>query len=221
MAFPHPSQGEGPVTEPLPPDLERAPDPDELHVDGAVDVDHDAHRDLTVVLTPIRRRHLRAVLRIEQQVYPRPWSLGLYLGELSNPTRRIYAVARVDTSVVGYAGMMLLGSEGHITTVAVDPTWHRRHIASRLMLLLSRQAAARDIDSLTLEVRASNRGAQEMYRRFGFTPGGVRRNYYVENNEDAIVMWAHEIGDDDHAGRLAQVEASLSGRTVIEGFPHV
>ena len=187
----------------------------------AAPVDHSGHADLSVVLTPMRRRHLRAVLRIEQQVYPRPWSLGLYLGELSNPGRRIYAVARVDTTVVGYAGMMLLGPDGHITTVAVDPAWHRQHIASRMLLLLSRQSAARGVENLTLEVRASNRGAQEMYRRFGFAPGGVRRNYYVENNEDAIVMWAHDIGEPDHAARLAKVAAGLVGHTVVEGFPDV
>ncbi len=234
MASAHPSRREPPRerlsevvhrdarrTQPLPPELDG--DPGSGVGDGADEaaVDHSAHRDLTVVLTPMRRRHLRGVLRIEQQVYPRPWSLGLYLGELSNPAKRIYAVARVDTTVVGYAGMMLLGTDGHVTTVAVDPQWHRNHIASRLLLLLSRQAASRDIENLTLEVRASNRGAQEMYRRFGFAPGGVRRNYYVENNEDAIVMWAHDIGRADHAARLARVEGSLSGHTVVEGFPHV
>lgn len=182
---------------------------------------HEARPGPTVVLTPMRRRHLRSVLRIEQQVYPRPWTLGLYLGELAAPARRIYAVARVDTTVVGYAGMMLLGEEGHITTVAVDPRWQRRQVATRLMLLLSRQAAARGIDDLTLEVRVSNRGAQEMYRRFGFAPGGIRPRYYVENNEDALVMWAHGLGSGEHRARLEAIESGVAGRTVVEGYPDV
>src|SRR6516164_6890239 len=106
------------------------------------------------------RRHLRAVLRIESQVYPRPWSLPLFMSELNLRTSRAYYVARVDGNVVGYAGLMLTGDDGHVTTIAVDPAWHRHKIGTRLLLNLAREACHRSARHLTLEVRMSNTGAQ-------------------------------------------------------------
>jgi len=179
----------------------------------AIDGDH-----LEVVVTPMRRRHLRGVLRIEHQVYPRPWSLGLYMSELALSSTRTYLVARVGTSVVGYAGLMQVADDGHLTTVAVDPRWHRRHIATRLLVGLTRQAAARGVEQLTLEVRMSNAGAQTMYRRFGFAPAGVRKRYYVDNDEDAMVMWAHDVHTAEHAARIASIESTVPGTTTLENF---
>ena len=74
---------------------------------------------------PMRRRHLRGVLRIEELVNPRPWSLSLFLSELRYTASRAYLVARVGTEIVGYAGLMLVAGDGHITNVGVDPD-HRR-----------------------------------------------------------------------------------------------
>jgi ribosomal-protein-alanine N-acetyltransferase len=172
---------------------------------------------LEVTITPMRRRHLRNVLRIEALVYPRPWSLGLFMSELALKATRAYLVAKVGTEVVGYAGLMVTGSDGHVTTVAVDPEWHRNDIGKRLMLGLSTAAAQRGCTGLTLEVRVSNTGAQELYRAFGFAPAGIRRNYYTESNEDAIVMWAHDIDLAAHRQRLDAVAASVRGTTTWEG----
>jgi [ribosomal protein S18]-alanine N-acetyltransferase len=174
--------------------------------------------DLAVTVTPMRRRHLRAVLRIEQQVYPRPWSAGLFMGELALRSSRLYLVARVGPTVVGYAGMMLVVDDGHITTIAVDPAWQRLGIGTRLLLCLVRQGVARGVKNLTLEVRMSNLGAQQLYRRFGFAPAGVRRGYYVENAEDALVMWAHDVDLAPTAQRLDGIEAALPGVGRLEGF---
>jgi ribosomal-protein-alanine N-acetyltransferase len=171
---------------------------------------------LEVHLVPMRRRHLRAVLRIESQVYPRPWSLPLFMSELNLRTSRAYYVARVDGNVVGYAGLMLTGDDGHVTTIAVDPAWHRHQIGTRLLLNLAREARHRSARHLTLEVRMSNTGAQALYRKFGFRPAGIRKNYYLETNEDAMVMWADDIDTDEYASRLAELEARVPGTTVIE-----
>ena len=172
---------------------------------------------LAVHLTAMRRRHLRSVLRIEALVYPRPWSLGLFLSELGLRTTRAYVVARVGPTVVGYAGLLLAAGDGHITTVAVDPAWHRHRIATRMLLALARTAVDRGCTSLTLEVRVSNDGAQDLYRRFGFVPAGIRKGYYQETNEDALVMWAHDVDQPSYAERLCQIEAALPGTTVLEG----
>ena len=171
---------------------------------------------LEVHLVPMRRRHLRAVLRIESQVYPRPWSLPLFMSELNLRTSRAYYVARVEGNVVGYAGLMLTGDDGHVTTIAVDPAWHRHKIGTRLLLNLAREARDRSARHLTLEVRMSNTGAQALYRKFGFRPAGIRKNYYLETNEDAMVMWADDIDTDEYASRLAELEAGVPGTTVIE-----
>lgn len=172
----------------------------------------------TVVVSPMEHRHLRQVLHIEEQVYPRPWSERLFRGELAMAGSRVYAVATVDGVVVGYAGALYVADEAHVTTVAVDPAWQRRAVGTRLILLLVRQTIDRGGDKLTLEVRMSNAGARELYRRFGFAPGGVRRNYYPETNEDALVMWAHDLQSDEYAARLRRIEAGLPGPTTFEKF---
>jgi len=172
--------------------------------------------DLVVHIVPMRRRHLRSVLRIETQVYPRPWSLSLFMSELALRSSRAYYVARVGGVVVGYCGLMLTGEDAHVTTIAVDPGWHRHKIGTRLLHNLATEAGRRQAKHLTLEVRVSNHGAQEMYRRFGFRPAGIRKNYYVETNEDALVMWAEDIDTAAYGERLAKIEAGVPGTTVVE-----
>ena len=179
----------------------------------ANDLDLDPQR-LEVHLVPMRRRHLRSVLRIESQVYPRPWSLSLFLSELSLRNSRYYLVARVDAVVVGYAGLMYTGDDGHVTTIAVDPAWHRAKIGTRLLAELARAALDRGARNLTLEVRVGNTAAQALYEAFGFAPAGIRKNYYVETNEDALVMWAEHIDEPPFHERLAAIEASIPGTTV-------
>ena len=182
----------------------------------AARVEEQTDDDLEVHLVPMRRRHLRSVLRIESQVYPRPWSLSLFVSELALRSSRSYVVARVGGSVLGYAGLMLAGDDAHVTTIAVDPAWHRHKIGTRLLAHLAHEALARNAKHLTLEVRVSNAPAQAMYRRFGFKPAGIRKNYYVETNEDALVMWADDVDSDEYAERLDKIEQSIPGRTIVE-----
>jgi ribosomal-protein-alanine N-acetyltransferase len=175
-----------------------------------------APEDLEVTIGPLRRRHLRGVLRIEQQVYPRPWSMGLFMSELGFRNGRVYLVARVGQTVVGYGGLMLVADDGHITTLAVDPAWHRYGIGTRVLLALARAGIERDVRNLTLEVRMGNEPAQALYRRFGFAPAGVRKGYYVETNEDALVMWANDVDTDDYAARLDTLTTGVAGTTIHE-----
>lgn len=85
------------------------------------------------------------------------------------------------------------------------------------MLTLARQAIMRGSKNFTLEVRVSNHSAQAMYRRFGFSPAGIRKAYY-ENSEDAIVMWAHDIDTPEYQERMAEIESTLLGTTELEGL---
>ena len=173
----------------------------------------------TVRIAPMRRRHLRAVLRTEAQVYPRPWTLGLYLGELALPDeQRVYLVARTGGEVVGHAGLMFAATDGHVTTIAVDPAWQRRGIGAHLLLVLAREAIARGATDLTLEVRASNDAAQQLYRRFGFAEAGRRSGYYQEDGEDAVIMWANHVDAPEYGARLDRLAAELArpGLSVLD-----
>ena len=169
----------------------------------------------SISIAPLRKKHLRAVMAIEQQVYSHPWTHSLFLSELALPASRRYFVACVDRVVVGYAGMMWASDEAHVTTIAVGPEWHRHGIATQLMLALTREAIALGYDAMTLEVRLGARGAQELYRRFGFVPEGARRGYYQNPPEDAVVMWLRDLTGPEHAALLDR----LAARPVRLGEP--
>jgi ribosomal-protein-alanine N-acetyltransferase len=161
-----------------------------------------------VEIEPMRRRHIRSVLAIETRVYPRPWTAPLFQSELALSETRCYVIAKIGRELVGYGGVMMSLRDGHITTIAVDPSQRRKGIATRLLLALVRAALARDAEALTLEVRLSNRAAQELYRRFGFAPVGVRKGYYQDHDEieDALIMWAHDIRAPEYEALLQQLE---------------
>jgi ribosomal-protein-alanine N-acetyltransferase len=164
----------------------------------------------------MRRRHLASVLRIEGQVYPRPWSLGLYMSELNLRGSRHYVVARAKGAVVGYGGLMYALDEAHVATIAVDPAWQRHHIGARLLVNLTRAALAHGSRHMTLEVRMSNGAAQALYRRFGYDTEGIRKNYYAETNEDALIMWARNIDSPEYLARIEAIEATLAATVIDE-----
>lgn len=165
-----------------------------------------------ITIEPMRRKHIRQVMAIEEACYPRPWSSGLFLAEIAQRTSRRYSVARIGPVLAGFAGMMLVVDEGHITNVAVDPPWWGRGVAAWLLLDLARACPGHGLVHLTLEVRAGNQRAQALYRQFGFAPVGLRRGYYAETGEDAIIMWANHVDRPEYAERLSAIEARLRSR---------
>jgi [ribosomal protein S18]-alanine N-acetyltransferase len=156
-----------------------------------------------IEVTRMRRRHLRGVMAIERQVYPRPWSPSLFVSEMGAGRTRHYLVALDGRNVVGYGGLISYGDEAHVTTIAVDPGYQRLKIGTRLLYDLVVEARRMGAHAVSLEVRVTNWGAQRMYGRFGFRPVGVRKNYYQETNEDALVMWTDDIRTSDY-DRLLQ-----------------
>lgn len=151
----------------------------------------------------MRRRHLKRVLEIEEQVHPRPWTHRTFVDEIAGMRagNRSYLVAYVGDALVGYGGVMFVEDDAHVTNIAVDPAWQGRGVATEILLDLSLLCHDRGCDAMTLEVRESNAAAQALYRRFGFVPVGVRKKYY-ENVEDAIIMWCHGVATDEFAERL-------------------
>jgi len=157
-------------------------------------------------IEPMRHRHVGQVLAIEGTAYPKPWSAKVFHDELDQMRagHRRYLVARVGRQVVGYAGLMFVADEAHVTNVAVHSDHRRYGVASRLLLDLARSAIDRGCVAWTLEVRASSTGAQRLYQAFGFVPAGIRKQYY-EGREDALVMWCHDIQGEAYAQRLGEL----------------
>lgn len=154
----------------------------------------------------MRRRHLRGVMAIERNVYPRPWSPNLFLSEMNEMRHRAYLVARMGRDVVGYGGIMMTRvDEGHVTNIAVDPIHQRRRIGTRLLYELIQEGLKMGARAVSLEVRVSNYGAQRLYARFGFRPVGVRKGYYQETNEDALIMWAENVRNQEYRDQLEQL----------------
>jgi ribosomal-protein-alanine N-acetyltransferase len=174
-----------------------------------------------LVIEPMQRRDLRrGVMAIESVSYPRPWSQGVFESELAQVragTRRYLVARRIDGRgkgrgpVVGYAGLWFSGDEAHVTNVAVEPAQQRTGVATAILVALAEAAIERGCNAWTLEVRVSSAGAQELYRRFGFNPAGVRARYY-ENTEDAIVMWCNDIQGEDYRALLGSIRAETEQR---------
>jgi [ribosomal protein S18]-alanine N-acetyltransferase len=129
---------------------------------------------------------LPSVLSIERRSFPTPWSLAMFVLELSKPSG-ICLAATTERGLAGYLVCSRYADVWHLMNVAVAPDMRRRGIATMMMRRLFDEAGA---DArYTLEVRTSNEEAIAMYRRFGFRPSGRRRRYYHDNGEDALIMW--------------------------------
>jgi [ribosomal protein S18]-alanine N-acetyltransferase len=168
-----------------------------------------------VVIAPMRTKDLKGVLRIEEAVFPQPWSHRLFVEELSQRTSRAYRAAWVGRTIVGFAGQMFIDDESHVNNIAVDPSWQGRGLGAVILADLIRTALARGARHLTLEVRVGNDPAIALYRRFGMAPVGVRKDYYPETGDDALVMWVRDIDSDEYAGRLAAIEGARAPALVV------
>jgi ribosomal-protein-alanine N-acetyltransferase len=143
-----------------------------------------------VAIFPMTPTDLDGVMEVEHLSFLTPWSREAFASELLQ-TYTVYLVARSGPQVVGYGGMHTVWEDAHVTNIAVHPLWRGRGLGERLMLELISQAVTRGANRMTLEVRASNGSAQNLYRKLGFVtrPGAVRKGYYTDTREDAIIMW--------------------------------
>ena len=163
------------------------------------------------VMTELRLRTMRgddldAVLALERSIYPDPWSEAVFREEIARHDR-VYLVAEEGARVVGFAGLLLVAGDAHVTTLAVDPGARGRRLGTRLMLALADEALTTGAGHLTLEVRVSNTAARRLYERFGFESVGVRKDYY--RTEDALVMWATDIDTPAYREHLEGIRREL------------
>lgn len=126
---------------------------------------------------------------IERHSFTTPWSMQAFITEITENDCAHYLVMRRVEQVVGYIGMWVIVDEGHITNVAVHPVWRRQGIGTKLLKAMDRLAYDLGVRKMTLEVRVSNHKAQALYRKLGYRDAGIRPKYYLDNGEDALIMW--------------------------------
>ncbi|GFP26598.1 [ribosomal protein S18]-alanine N-acetyltransferase [Candidatus Hakubella thermalkaliphila] len=153
-----------------------------------------------VTILPMQDGDLDQVTQIEKEIFPTPWTRRQFQFEIRNHYCH-YFVAKIGDVVIGYTGLVVVGSEGYITNLAVKAEHRRKGLGTRMILTIFRKALEAGVDIISLEVRKSNLIAQELYRQFEFHQGGVRRRYYVDNREDALVMSTGYIT----AGKLREI----------------
>lgn len=134
-------------------------------------------------------QHIDAIAALEKRCFSDPWSKKLFEQELTNE-RSYYVVLLDDDTVIGYAGFWKIFDEGHIMNIAVAPEYRGQHLSHLLMKAFLEFAARSEIRYLTLEVREGNIPARNLYYQYGFEDAGVRKGYYQDNGENAIIMWA-------------------------------
>ncbi|AKG33533.1 ribosomal protein S18-alanine N-acetyltransferase [Paenibacillus durus] len=130
------------------------------------------------------------ILVIEHEAFTMPWTGEAFRNELTHNHFARYMVMEFDGSIIGYAGMWAIVDEAHVTNIALLEAYRGRKWGERLLDELMKTAAYLGMKSITLEVRVSNEVAQNLYRKKGFRPAGLRKGYYSDNREDALIMWA-------------------------------
>ena len=131
------------------------------------------------------------VVRVEKASFPTPWSKEAFYNEIKNNHFAHYLLIEVNGQIVGYCGVWIIVDEAHITNIAILPEYRGQKLGEALMNEVMSFSKVLGAKTLTLEVRVSNEVAQGLYRKLGFQNGGIRKNYYVDNYEDALVMWVN------------------------------
>ena len=140
-----------------------------------------------IVIDDLKPTDPPLLAELDRQCFVIPWSEKAFADEMANKIAN-YFIARDGNRIIGYAGFWEVCGEGDITNVAVDKKYRRQHIGSRLIEEMIKRAAELKLSLLTLEVRRSNTAAQGLYKKYGFEELGIRKGYYCDNHEDALIM---------------------------------
>ena len=146
-----------------------------------------------IIVRPMTLEDLDGVMSVEFDSFLTPWSRTAFEEELTQNRLARYIVAAEDGNIVGYAGTWLVINEAHVTNVAVSGQHRREGIGRLLMEKLMELARDSGMDSMTLEVRVTNAAARHLYQQMGFVEAGIRKNYYSETKEDALILWCEKL----------------------------
>ncbi len=171
----------------------------------------------TVIINKMTSDDVDGVISIEQAAYgDHHWSRESFLSEINNELARYYSLHTPEGEMVGYAGCWHILEEAHITTIAIAPDFRRRKYAEALLKRIIDDCYKEKIKYITLEVRVSNEPAIKLYTKYGFSSFGVRKGYYQDNNEDALIMWTKNIFFDEFKEQYTKTIADLEGKINIQ-----
>lgn len=146
-----------------------------------------------IIVRPMTVEDLDGVMSVEFDSFLTPWSRTAFEEELTQNRLARYIVAEENGNIAGYAGTWLVINEAHVTNVAVSGQHRRQGIGRLLMEKLMELARDSGMDSMTLEVRVTNAAARQLYEQMGFVEAGIRKNYYSETKEDALILWCEKL----------------------------
>jgi ribosomal-protein-alanine N-acetyltransferase len=189
------------------------------------------YTDLPYVVEPMQLRDISGVMEIEHASFPSPWSARAYRYELlENDLSHYFVVhqrqmegpelsllARVRRSlgvgmrpsILGHSGFWMMVGEAHISTIAVQPKWRGRGLGELLLVAMLDRATELEASIATLEVRVSNLTAQNLYHKYGFRQVGLRRRYYRDSNEDALIMSTERLTSAAFQSHFQQLKRAL------------
>ncbi|MFA5523962.1 MAG: ribosomal protein S18-alanine N-acetyltransferase [Tissierellales bacterium] len=142
-----------------------------------------------VIIREMTEEDIDDVLEVEKESFATPWTKEAFVLELIKNQLARYIVAEKDEKIVGYGGLWLILDEGHITNIAVSSNHRGQGIGNLLVERLIGICEERGINNMTLEVRKTNFIAQYLYKKYDFVDCGVRKGYYTDTKEDAVIMW--------------------------------
>lgn len=143
------------------------------------------------IIRKMEMKDVDQVIEVEQNSFATPWTTDIFYQELIDNQHAHYFVVEVDGKIAGYIGTWAVFEDAQITNIAISPEYRGKRLGEKLFGYTVHYLLNIGATRLSLEVRQSNIPAQRLYRKFGLVPGGIRKNYYTDNQEDAIVMWVN------------------------------
>jgi ribosomal-protein-alanine N-acetyltransferase len=143
------------------------------------------------VFRNMREEDIDQILEVEHASFTTPWSREAFYNELHNNRFAVYIVLEENNKILGYCGAWIVIDEAHVTNVAILPEFRGRNLGEAILRKMMSVAREMGAKTMTLEVRVTNHVAQSLYRKLGFQNGGIRKNYYSDNQEDGLVMWVN------------------------------
>lgn len=145
----------------------------------------------TIEIRQMVEEDIADVLEVDEQIFTASWTEGIFKHEILDNQYAHYFVVEADGEIIGYAGLWIVEDDAQVTNIGLLKKYRGYKIGEKLFGFALQYAMNEGVTRLSLEVRVSNIAAQKMYEKFGLVRGGIRKNYYTDNNEDAIVMWVN------------------------------
>ena len=170
-----------------------------------------------IYINDLQNSDLDSLMEIESTAYgEHHWSRDSFVNELNNKVAKYYSVKNNKSELIGYMGVWNIVDEAHITTLAVKKDFRRMHVAEALIAKMLEDCYNNYVKYITLEVRAGNVPAIKLYEKFGFKSLGVRKGYYQDNGEDALIMWTENIFHESFKENLKNIVENLDTYLIIK-----